>query len=165
MDNHVHLVVVPEKEESLSRGIGEAQRRYTRRVHFREGWRGYLWQGRFASFPMEERHLYAAVRYVERNPVRAGMVERAEDYRWSSARAHVQGVLDPLLSDFFMVSEVGNWSDYLRGEEGEKDLSDMRKRIKTGRPWMNAHFLQGFERKLGRRLLKMTPGPKAKHWL
>ena len=71
MPNHVHLIVVPESEDGLRRGIGEAHRRYSRRINFREGWRGHLWQGRFASFPMDERHLMLAVRYVELNPVRA----------------------------------------------------------------------------------------------
>ena len=68
MDNHVHLIAVPDHENSLARGIGEAHRKYTRMVNFREGWRGYLWQGRFNSYVMDERHLYAAIRYVERNP-------------------------------------------------------------------------------------------------
>ena len=68
MDNHVHLIAVPEKEDSLAKGIGEAHRKYTRMINFREGWKGYLWQGRFISYPLDERYLYAAVRYVERNP-------------------------------------------------------------------------------------------------
>ena len=71
MPNHVHLILVPGCEEGLRKAIGETHRRYTRYVNFREGWRGYLWQGRFASFPMDEHHLWAAVRYVELNPVRA----------------------------------------------------------------------------------------------
>src|SRR5208337_2974495 len=85
MPNHVHLIVVPQSEEGLRRAIGEAHRRYTRRVNFREDWRGHLWQGRFASFPVDEEHLIAAARYVERNPVRARLARRAWDYRWSSA--------------------------------------------------------------------------------
>ena len=73
MTNHVHLIAVPETPEGLRRAMGEAHRRYTRRVNFREGWRGHLWQGRFGSSPMDERHTVAALRYVERNPVRAGL--------------------------------------------------------------------------------------------
>ena len=74
MPNHVHLIAVPKSEDSLRRGIGEAHRRYTRRVNFREGWRGHLWQGRFASFVLDEDYLLAATRYVELNPVRARLV-------------------------------------------------------------------------------------------
>ena len=70
MPNHVHLIVVPQSAESLRRAIGEAHRRYTRRINFREGWRGHLWQGRFASFVMDEDHLLTAARYVELNPMR-----------------------------------------------------------------------------------------------
>jgi putative transposase len=74
MPNHVHLIVVPQSIESLRRAIGEAHRRYTRWINFREGWRGHHWQGRFASFVMDENHLLTAARYVELNPVRAGLV-------------------------------------------------------------------------------------------
>ena len=72
MPNHIHLIAVPDREESLARAIGEAHRRYTRRINFREGWRGHLWQERFASFPMDEKYLLAAACYVEMNPVQAG---------------------------------------------------------------------------------------------
>jgi len=89
MTSHVHLVVVPESENGLRRGVGEAHRRYTRRVNFREGWRGHLWQGRFSSFPLDENYLLAVARYIERNPVRAGIVEKAWEYPWSSASAHL----------------------------------------------------------------------------
>lgn len=63
MPNHVHLIAVPETEEGLARAIGEAHRRYTRRIKFREGWRGYLWLERFASFPMDVKYLLAAIGY------------------------------------------------------------------------------------------------------
>jgi len=97
MPNHVHLIAVPESASSLARGIGEAHRRYTRYINFKKSWKGYLWQGRFASFPMDEDYLLASVRYVELNPVRAKLVQRAEDYRWSSARAHLDGRDDGLV--------------------------------------------------------------------
>ena len=87
MDNHVHLIVVPRQEDSLTKAIGETHQLYTRMINFRERWRGYLWQGRFKSVPLDEKYLYAAVRYVERNPVRAKIVKKAEDYLWSSAKS------------------------------------------------------------------------------
>lgn len=74
--NHVHLIAVPETQEGLARAIGEAHRRYTRLINFREGWRGHLWQERFASFPMDESYLLAAARYVEMNPVASGLVNK-----------------------------------------------------------------------------------------
>lgn len=91
MDNHMHLILTPSAEGGLRATLGEAHRCDTRMINFREGWRGHLFQGRFASYPMDKAHLMAAVRYVENNPVAAKMVERAEDYRWSSARSHIEG--------------------------------------------------------------------------
>ena len=79
MPNHVHLILVPSDDDGLRAALGEAHRRYTRHINFREGWRGYLWQGRFASFPMDESYLLACSRYVELNPVRAKIVSCARD--------------------------------------------------------------------------------------
>ena len=97
MPNHVHLIVVPRSAESLRRAIGEAHRRYTRWINFREGWRGHLWQGRFASFVVDEDHLLTAARYVELNPVRAGLVQAPSRSRWSSGAAHLRGRDDVLV--------------------------------------------------------------------
>ena len=74
MPNHVHLLAVPESKDGLAKAVGEAHRRYTRHVNFREGWRGHLWQGRFKSYAMDESYLLSAVRYIELNPVRAKLV-------------------------------------------------------------------------------------------
>jgi len=98
MPNHVHLILVPRDADGLRAALGEAHRRYTRHINLREGWRGYLWQGRFASFPMDEPYLLACARYVELNPVRAKLARRTRDWRWSSARAHVNGRDDGLVT-------------------------------------------------------------------
>jgi putative transposase len=94
MPNHVHLIVVPQSEDGLRRALGEAHRRYTRRINFREGWRGHLWQGRFASFALDARYLRRAARYVELNPVRAKLCRMPWRWPWSSAAAHVAGKED-----------------------------------------------------------------------
>ncbi len=80
MPNHVHLILLPRDGDGLRAALGEAHRRYTRHVNFREGWRGYLWQGRFASFPMDESYLLACARYIELNPVHARLARRARDW-------------------------------------------------------------------------------------
>src|SRR5271166_3831232 len=80
MPNHIHLIAVPQSADGLRRAIGEAHRRYTRTVNFREGWRGHLWQGRFASFVLDEPYLLTAARYVELNPVRAGLINSPSRY-------------------------------------------------------------------------------------
>ena len=77
--------------------IGEAHRPYARMIYFREDWRGYLWQGRFHLFVMDESYLLAAVRYIELNPVRARLVTDPIVYPWSSARAHIEKRNDVLV--------------------------------------------------------------------
>jgi putative transposase len=162
MDNHVHLIAVPQGPESLAKAIGETHRRYTRMINFREGWRGYLWQGRFHSFVLGERHLYAAMRYVERNPVRAKMVSRAEEYSWSSARAHAFKKHDEIITNCFLEDEIKDWSGYLDCEEGEEDLKLMRRHGATGRPLGSGEFIKNLARKLGVDLEKKRPGRKPK---
>ena len=88
MENHVHCVGVPLLSTSLALTFAEVHKRYSFVINKRYGWRGYLWQGRFLSYPMDEIYLYRGIRYVELNPVRAGLVPIATDYPWSSARAH-----------------------------------------------------------------------------
>ncbi|MBI3892360.1 MAG: transposase [Candidatus Wallbacteria bacterium] len=152
MDNHVHLIAVPREESSLSLAIGDAHRCYTRHVHRREGWRGYLWQGRFLSYPLSERHLLAAVRYVENNPVRAGMVAKAEDHVWSSAASHVRGTADPLLSAHYLSKEITDWAGYLEGDDGT--MRNLHRRHSTsGRPLGEPDFVLELEKLTGRELL------------
>jgi len=159
MPNHVHLIALPESEESLARAIGEAHRRYTRRINFRENWRGHLWQERFASFPMDETHLLAAARYVEMNPVAANLAKRPEDYRWSSARAHLEGKDDSLVKVTPLLEMVGDWRSFLSlASEGDSEL--IRKHERTGRPLGQAAFVEHLERAMGRILRPQKPGPK-----
>ena len=107
MTNHVHLIVVPLHEHSLAKGIGEAHKRYTRSINFREGARGYLFQGRFFSCPLDVDYLLPAVRYVLGNPVRAGLVAQPWDYQWSSARWSM-GLMekDPLVHSLGPLAEI-----------------------------------------------------------
>jgi len=160
MPNHVHLVLVPETSDGLHRAVSEAHRRYTRHVNFREGWRGHLWQGRFASFVMDEPHLLTAVRYVELNPVRAGLAERPEAYPWSSARAHLAGRDDAIVRVQPMLSMVGDWPSYLALDVDEAEMAAMRRHERTGRPLGNPRFIEHLENRLGRFLRKRKPGPK-----
>ncbi|MCX5782767.1 MAG: transposase [Elusimicrobia bacterium] len=160
MDNHVHIIAVPLNEKSLSIGIGKTHMKYTRTINKREGWKGFLWQGRFMSNPLDEKYLYAAVRYVENNPVRAGLVRNAEDYKWSSARAHVKKEKNILLENNFMNEEIKNWAAYLSEEDNQNDLEYLRKCINTGRPLGSEEYVKKIENKTGRILFKKKPGPK-----
>jgi putative transposase len=162
MPNHVHLIAAPETEEGLRRAIGEAHRRYTRRVNFREGWRGHLWQGRFASFVMDRDHLLTAARYIELNPVRAGLAARPEDYRWSSARAHLRGEDDLLTRAEPLLALAPDWSAHLAEEADETTLEALRRHERTGRPLGSEEFVVELEERLGRRLRPRPPGRKRK---
>jgi len=160
MDNHVHLVVVPQREESLAQAIGETHKSYTRMINFKKGWRGYLWEGRFKSFVLDERHLWACMRYVERNPVRAKMIERAENYAWSSAKAHVDRTKNALLSDCYLLDEIDDWAAYLAENDQEEDLKLFRRHGETGRPLGDTGFLEKLKKKLGIDVGYKKPGPK-----
>ena len=159
MPNHVHLIAVPHRQESLARAIGEAHRRYTRRINFREGWRGHLWQERFASFPMDESYLLAAARYIEMNPVQAGMVEKPWDYSWSSARAHMEKQDDLLVKVDPLLELAGNWREFLESPT-DTDEESFMKHERTGRPLGPESFLDRLESTLNRTLRPQKPGPK-----
>ena len=159
MPNHVHLIAVPETRDGLREAMSEMHRRYTQCVNAREGWTGHLWQGRFASFPMDNAHFLRAAHYVEMNPVRAGMVRRAEDYPWSSAKAHLAGRDDILVKVAPLLDLVQDWGEFLASpfEEKEEGLLELHER--TGRPLGGEAFLVGLESSLGRTLRKIKPGP------
>lgn len=160
MPNHVHVVMVPQRADGLHRALAEAHRRHTRHINFREGWRGYLWQGRFASFPMDERHLLAAVRYVELNPVRARLCDAPGDWPWSSARAHLSGHDDDLVSVPPMLSFVDDWGAYLSQRTDAGEWEAIRQHARTGRPLGSEAFIEDLEQVTGRPLKKQKPGPR-----
>jgi len=159
MPNHVHLIAVPETEDGLRLGIGEAHRRYSRMINFREEWRGHLWQGRFSSFPMDETYLLASARYVEKNPVRAHLVPQASLWPWSSARAHLAGQDDELVRVAPLLEMVGDWKNFL-AEKKEEPPNDIRKHERTGRPLGAEEFVERLELEFGRSFKPEKPGPK-----
>lgn len=133
MPNHVHLVLVPAHEDGLRATLAPVHRRYSWEINQREGWRGHLWQSRFASFPMDESHVHACLRYVELNPVRARLAARPEDWRWSSARAHL-GLAADGLTDMAPASErVDDWRAFLDTDLAEEDHKAIRAAERTGR--------------------------------
>lgn len=157
MENHVHLIVIPRTEQSLARGIGEAHRRYTWQVNRREGVVGWLFQGRFYSCPLDEKHGIAAIRYVERNPVRAGVVSQAWEHAWSSAAFHVgQRTDDPLVGEPGDLGSPADWRKWLECDPQEMAL--LRKATRTGRPCGSPRFTAELEQFTGRRLTPSIGG-------
>lgn len=160
MDNYVHLVAVPKSPESFTKGLGAAHWKYTLTINIREDWKGYLWQGRFFSCPLDGRYLIAAMRYVECNPVRAGLVARAEDYPWSSAHAHILKQKDPLIRNCAMQDEIKDWAGFLSKAVPECETNNLRRNTMTGRPAGDQDFVERLERITGRVLKIMKRGPK-----
>jgi putative transposase len=163
MSNHIHLIAVPETQESLGRAMGETHRQYALRINERERWTGHLWQKRFSSYPMDEKHLLAAARYIELNPVRAGLALDPLDWRWSSARFHVLGKRDALVNAGLLGGLVGDWAAFLR--EQIPAIDALRKHQATGRPLGDAGFVERCERALGRVLRTRKPGPRSQRSL
>lgn len=162
MPSHVHLLLLPTAADSLRAALGETHRRYSLAVNRREGWRGYLFQGRFASCPMDEAHALAAARYIEQNPVRARLVAKPEDWAWSSARAHLTGQPDGLTAIAALGALVGNWESFLGHRLEDAGLEAIRRGERTGRPLGDAGFVQRLEASTGRRLAHQKRGPKAR---
>ena len=163
MPNHVHFVAVPSSSESLSGTFRDTHQAYSSWLNRKMGESGHLWQGRFFSCVLDEAHLWSAVRYVERNPVRAGLVKRAEDYPWSSAAGHCGLRQDAMLSGQLERSDhVGNWRAMLREPGEEAEVALLRKHTRTGRPCGDAPFVERLESVLGRKLRPQKRGPKPK---
>jgi len=162
MPNHIHLIAVPESEDGLRRAIGEAHRRYTRRINFREGWRGHLWQGRFSSFVMDNKHLMKTVRYVAMNPVKSDLCKRPGQYRWSSTAVYLYGRKDPLTSVSGLNKRVDNWAEFLRQDTDTLFVEQMSKHQRTGRPLGSENFVLKVEKILHRMLRPKKAGRKSK---
>lgn len=160
MPNHVHILVVPRREDSLAKGIGGTNLVYTQYINRRYNRNGRLWQNRFFSTIVEqESYLWAVVRYIERNPIRAGIVERAEDYLWSSAKAHILRVRDSILTGekWLPDGEYKSYRDFLSYEEKDKEDS-IRKATQTGRPFGSVKFMKSLERILARDIFPRNVG-------
>src|SRR5262245_31011214 len=159
MTNHSHLIVVPPDELSISSTLQQAHTEYGTYFNNKYGFKGHVWQGRPKMFAMHEAHMWNAIRYVERNPVRAHLVDRAEDYPWSSAAAHCGLRDDNLLdNDFLEKGVITDWSEWLKVEQSEEELKTIRRFTSTGRPWARPELLKQLEAITGRKLMPGRPG-------
>jgi len=161
MPNHVHVILTPRDGDGLRRSFAELHRRYTRHINARNGWTGHLWQARFGSVAMDEDHLIAAVRYVSLNPVRACLVDRAEDWPWSSVRAHLGRRDDAVVTVAPVLERVGPFAAFLDAPFDESTtFTSWRRSETTGRPIGSAAWIKRLERDFARRLTPSKRGPK-----
>jgi putative transposase len=163
MPNHVHIVAVPRDADGLSRAFRHVHRHYTGYVNARLRVTGHLWQGRFSSVAMDEPHLHAALRYVALNPVRAGLVQRPEDWPWSSVRAHYARQDDHVVKVAPGLERVGDFRAFL-GEAFDEAASyaALRKAEGLGRPVGSPGWLAAMEQESGLALVPGKRGPKPK---
>jgi len=166
MRNHVHFIVVPGAENSMARVFNSAHMRYAQYVNGRRRATGHLWQGRFYSCVLGGTHLLAAARYVERNPVRAGMVNLSGEWEWSSAGIHAGKKIDNYGFDLdalwsFIPEEKSRWEESLRQVDDARVEEILRATTRTGRPLGNPAFVAMLEKRLHRRLLPLGVGRPA----
>lgn len=163
MPNHVHVVLVPSDQDGLWRTFGDLHRRYTGFINARRRTTGHLWQGRYGSVAMDEVHFVAALRYIALNPVRARLVARPEDWRWSSTRALMAGEDDHVVTVAPALERVGDFAAFL-GEEFDEALgyAALRKAESVGRPIGSPDWLADMEARCGRTLAPQKRGPRPK---
>jgi putative transposase len=155
MPNHVHLIALPERPDSMAKALRETHGRYAAYLNSRLSRSGHLWQGRYYSCPLDNAHLWNALRYTERNPVRAGMAADAESYAWSSAALHCAGAQSDGLVDLKTWRERWTpeaWRDFLTRPDGATADDAIRRFTHTGRPLGSAEFVRKLERAAGRPL-------------
>jgi putative transposase len=162
MSNHVHLIVVPRTAEALAQTLKQAHGRYASYWNARQSSSGHVWQGRFYSCPLDESHLWRALRYVELNPVRAAMVTTAEQWRWSSAAVHCGTTVAPdtllEMARWRKRWTAAEWRDHLAEGESSADVTALRRYTHTGRPLGSAEFVAALERSTSRPLVPRKPG-------
>ena len=161
MSNHVHLVVIPERADSLSLTFKNAHGRYATHWNVENRSCGHAWQGRFFSCPLDEQHLWITLRYVELNPVRAGLVKQPEQYCWSSAAAHTGAGSGEEWMDMGLWQsrwDVPSWRQFLAAGTSEAEAAAIRESTHAGRPLGAREFVDGLEQDLRRRLAPQAGG-------
>ncbi len=160
MPNHVHFVVVPNSEEVLSKFFCEIHKRYARRTNSLNEWTGHLWQQRFFSVVMNDSHALNALRYVEWNPVRAGLAKKACDWPWSSARANLGLSEDPLVDIDSSRAWTAEQEELLALPIPSEEADEFRVQTRTGRPDGDDSFIDTLETLSGRKIRRQKRGRK-----
>lgn len=161
MPNHVHLALVPSDPDGIRRALSRVHRIYAGHVHARLRRTGHFWQGRFGCVAMDDEHVRAAFRYIALNPVRAGLVARAQDWRWSSARAQLGLEEDGLTATLATRERVPDFAALLAAAEDAEAMARLRRAESVGRPIGSAAFLEELERRYERQLQRAKPGPRS----
>ena len=163
MSNHIHLIAVPKKKDALARSLKDTHGRFASYWNAVNRSSGHVWQGRFYSCPLDEKHLWEALRYVELNPVRASLVGRAPDWPWSSAAVHCGTAVAAPWLDMDAWGQrwsTDTWHSYLQAAQDESNLIAIRDCTYSGRPLGAAEFTRELEKDAHRPLTPQKRGPK-----
>jgi len=163
MPNHIHLKAVPNERDSMAKVFNSCQMSFCQYFNKKYKKVGHLWQSRFFSCPLDEKHLYFVSKYIENNPVRAGLVKSPERWKWSSARAHLgieKGLIS--LSPISKVLKVPDWEKYLSKPLKELEIHRIEKNLLSGAPLGNSKFIETLEKLLGISLKKRPVGRPVK---
>jgi putative transposase len=166
MTNHVHLLAVPQQRASLARSLMRTQSDYAQRLNRRHSLRrGHLWQSRFYSCPVEGDAVWTVLRYIELNPLRAGLIDRAERSQWSTAAIHCGLQEEPPLLSMNLWNQSWTplrWKSVLAHGAEEREIEAIRQATQQGVPFGSQQFVADFERRAGRSLLARPRGrPRA----
>lgn len=160
MSNHFHLLLRPEPGSTISRILQSLTVAHTWRFHRRHRTVGHVWQGRFKSpVVQDDEHLWAVLRYIEANPLRAGMVEDPADYAWSSFPAHGEGRANPLLESIPEWSNLGPdessrqlaWRRKVMTEQTQDEIESIRRSVRNGFPYGEKSWVEEMAGKLGQK--------------
>jgi putative transposase len=162
MSNHVHLLVTPQDHDGLPRLLQRLHSEHAKALHWRLQRKGHLWHARYGSVVLDEDHFWTAMAYVEQNPLRAGLVKAAGDWRWSSAAAHLkdadEGWLD--FSKWRLRFDPGAWKRCLELGLADAQIAQrIREATRYGWPLGSDEFLDRLERDLHVKVRKAKPGP------
>jgi putative transposase len=162
MTNHVHLIVVPRTPKALARALGRTHSEYALHANRSHGRSGHLWQNRFYSCPLDEEHLWIALRYVEQNPVRAHLATTAGEWGWSSAREHLgaraAGPVRLRMREWLQRFTAAEWAQCLAADSEPAQCQVIRERTRNGWALGSAEFCEDLEKRLKQRVRPLPVG-------
>jgi putative transposase len=161
MPNHVHFSLIPKEEDSLAKLFRSCHMLHSQHFNRKYERKGHLWQCRFYSCPMDERHSYLAARYIENNPVRSDLVKDPEEWEWSSARVHLLGDYDRSIikmADARKIIGVQDWRECLNMNISKEEIKRLEESTYSGKPVGNEEFIENLARVFGEKVRKLSPG-------
>lgn len=161
MNNHVHFIAIPNNKDSISKTFDYTHMRYSQYKNIEKKASGHLWQGRFYSCVLDERHEIEAMRYIERNPVRAKLVKKAWEWEWTSAGEHIgssESHIQIIKDKESLIMNKKEWKEFLCEKDQDEFIKEIRQKTSTGRPLGDESFIEKLEKEFEKRLVALPWG-------